>query len=346
MQADMEHLHHRLSKSGMSQRRVATVLYVLGIFLVGVALLGLVYQAYAVGIYLAAFVAGAYVVVRHLARVELWDSGSALLYGLRRPPGKAAAVILYPVVDAIILACCLAASLWLTWPELTPLAFKYAWLHAAPVWVGLSFIAMFLARTYQRVWSRARIGELLLLGAAMFLGAMASVALTVLRGETLDRVLILQALLYFGMGLPLVAGVRMVSRTLQDIMAFSARHPSLAIYRDCHNVLVYGAGVRGMLFLRQRSARYPGPGDRRRIVGIMDDDANLHGRWVYGYPVRGGIERLEGLAKRHGVKEVVVVAGLKPDVLRRLCAVAYRQNLVLTEWRVEERPLAAHIVPD
>ncbi len=346
MQADMEHLHHRLSKSGMSQRRVATVLYVLGIFLVGVALLGLVYQAYAVGIYLAAFVAGAYVVVRHLARVELWDSGSALLYGLRRPPGKAAAVILYPVVDAVILACCLATALWLTWPALPPNTFKYAWLHAAPVWVGLSFIAMFLARTYQRVWSRARIGELLLLGVAMFLGTMASVALTVLRGQTLDRALVLQALLYLGMGLPLVAGVRVISRTLQDIMAFSARHPSLAIYRDCHNALVYGAGVRGMLFLRQRSARYPGAGDRRRIVGILDDDTNLHGRWVYGYPVRGGIDRLEGLAKRYAVKEIVVVAGLKPEVLRRLGAVAYRQNLVLTEWRVEERPLAAHVAPD
>ncbi len=346
MQADMEHLHHRLSKSGMSQRRVATVLYVLGTFLVGVALLGLVYQAHAVGIYLAAFVAGAYVVVRHLARVELWDSGSALLYGLRRPPGKVAAVILYPVLDAAILAGCLAAALWLTWPETPPTTFKYAWLHAAPIWVGVSFIAMFLARTYQRVWSRARIGEILLLGAAMFMGVLASVAITVLRGDLLDRALILQALLYFGMGLPLVAGVRIVSRTLQDIMALSARHPSLAIYRDCHNTLVYGAGVRGMLFLRQRSARYPGAGDCRRIVGILDDDTNLHGRWVYGYPVRGGIDRLEGLAKRHGVKEVVVVAGLKPDVLRRLCAVAYRQNLVLTEWRVEERPLAAHIVPD
>lgn len=342
MQADMEHLHHRLSKSGLSQRRVATVLYVLGVCLVGVALLGLVYQDYAVGIYLVAFVAGIYVVVRHLARVELWDSGSALLYGLRRPPGKVAAVLLYPVLDAVMLAGCLAAALWLTWPEKAATTFKYAWLHALPVWGGMSFIALCLVRTYQRVWSRARIGELLLLGAAMLLGVMVSVALTVMSGGIPNRDLVLQALIYCGLGLPLIVGMRMLSRTLQDVMAFSARHPSLAIYRDCHNTLVYGVGVRGMLFLRQRSAQYPGAGDRRRIVGILDDDTNLHGRWVYGYPVRGGVQQLEDLAQRHAVKEVVVAAALQPDALRKLCAVAHRKNLVLTEWRVEERPLAAH----
>lgn len=339
MQADMEHLHHRLTKSGMSQRRVATVLYILGVFLVGVALLGLAWQTYAIGIYLVAFVAGAYVVVRHLARVELWDSGSALLYGLRRPPGKTAAVILYPAVDVAILSGCLAAALWLTWEEPSVITFKYAWLHAAPIWVGFSFIAMFVARTYQRVWSRARIGEFLLLGIAMFLGVMAGVAFMVMEGEALDRTLILRALLYFGMSLPIVSGVRMVSRMLQDVMDFSARHPSLAIYRDCHNAMIYGAGVRGILFMRQRSAKYPGAGDRRRIVGILDDDTNMHGRLAYGYPVRGGIDRLESLVKRYAVKEVVVTAKLKPEVLRRLRAIAYRQNLILTEWCIEERPL-------
>lgn len=333
MHADMEHLHHRLSRSGASQRYVTLTLYVLGCLLVGVALLALAYRAHAAGIYLIAFVAGSYVIVRHLARVELWESGAAMLYGLRRQPSKVIAVIVYPVLDVIILAGCLAIAMWLTGLRDN---FKYVWLQALPVWVGISFLALFAVRAYQRVWSRARLSEFLLLDAALLLALLLSIALAVMRGIAFDLQLLLQALLYYGMGTSLITGMRMLSRALQDMVALTARHPSLLNQQPTRNVFLYGAGTRGILFLRYWSARYPGIVERRRVVGFLDDDSNLHGRWVYGYLVRGGVRHLAKLARQHSLKEVIVTANLTRDALLALKETAKQHNLILTEWKAGE----------
>jgi hypothetical protein len=92
MQPDAEHLHHRLRKRGLSQYQVAVLLYVFNGLLVLTGLLSMVFRDQALGIFLVAFVAGAYVVMRHLAEVELWDTGRAIIQGLHRPQQRVAGV--------------------------------------------------------------------------------------------------------------------------------------------------------------------------------------------------------------------------------------------------------------
>ena len=85
MQADMDHLHHRLLKSGLSTRRVATILCILNGGLVGFGLLMATFKSHAYGIFLLALLAAVYVLLRRLAVIELRDTGKMLLTGLRRP---------------------------------------------------------------------------------------------------------------------------------------------------------------------------------------------------------------------------------------------------------------------
>ena len=59
--ADIDHLHHRLLKTGLSQRRVAALLYAGSFVLVGVALLAMLFTSSALGIYMIAFVVGVYI---------------------------------------------------------------------------------------------------------------------------------------------------------------------------------------------------------------------------------------------------------------------------------------------
>src|SRR5262249_22459742 len=61
MQADLEHLHHRLLKAGLSTRRVAIVLCLLNAGLVGFGLLITLFQSHAAGIFLIALLAAVYV---------------------------------------------------------------------------------------------------------------------------------------------------------------------------------------------------------------------------------------------------------------------------------------------
>lgn len=69
--ADTDHLHHRLMKSGLSQRAAASRLCLVATILLLVGLLAMIFHSYARGLYLAVFMAVIYVIVKHLAHVEL-----------------------------------------------------------------------------------------------------------------------------------------------------------------------------------------------------------------------------------------------------------------------------------
>ncbi len=340
MQADLEHLHHRLMQGGASQSRAATALYVLSAALVLVALLTLIFQTHALGIFLIAFAVGAYVVVKHLARVELWDSAQAILTGLRRPSSKVLAVILYPVSDMLILGLGCWAAVYLTQPAAGPAAFKRAWLADMAWWGSVSFLALVAAGAYRKVWSRARASDICGISAALFLSLVFSLGLAGLRGLTIGRPLVLQVVLYGGLVIPAVAGSRLVFRTIQDLVAVSSTHPMVARARPLRNVLIYGAGVRCTLFLRHRSYAAPRLHDDRRVVGLLDDDPNLHGRRVYGFPVLGGLAQAPGLLARRAIREIVLTADLAPDRRARLLDLAAAHGVRLVEWRMEERVLS------
>ena len=109
--------------------------------------------------YLISFVVGSYLIVRHLARIELWDSGFAILEGLHRPPGKTKAVLIYPVLDCFLLAVATATSVFLvqiqtndvSWEEI-----KNVWFDSLPIHISIPFLCLAITKTYSRVWSRAR----------------------------------------------------------------------------------------------------------------------------------------------------------------------------------------------
>lgn len=339
MGADMEHLHHRLIRSGMSQKVVATWLYGLAATLVFLALAGMVYKDQAVGIFLVAFAAGAFVIVKHLARVELWNSGVAILNGLRRPSGKVMAVLSYPVIDVLILAGALWISLWLAYPERGIMDLKNQWIDYIPIWVGAPFVALIVGQAYRRVWSRARLSEIVELELALVMGVLACIGLSMILYKDSGRLLLLLALLFAGITITGIVTTRIFLRVLQDVLVLAARHPMLAGKRDLHNTLIYGAGNRCTLFLRRRSCDYPLPDDQRRIVGLLDDDPNLRGRLVYGYKVLGSGDDLSTIVKKHQVREIILAADLESGTRARFLRTAGRLGLAVCEWNFAEMKL-------
>lgn len=336
MKADTDHIHHRLARSGLSQKSVATWLYGLAAVLVVLALASMLYRTQAVGIFLVAFAAGAFVVVKHLARVELWDSGSAILHGLRRPTGKVMAVISYPVIDIFILASSLWLSLWLVSldSDLKPL--KDQWISNAPFWIGVPFIVLIIGKTYRRVWSRARVGEIVELVLALAMGVVACMGLAIIFPQEGDRSLLLKALLFAGFSIAGVVAVRVFLRVLQDVLVMTSRYPMLSGQRDLRPAVVYGAGRRGTLYLHWRSGNYPQTVNDHIIAGLIDDDSNLHGRLVYGYNVLGGAEDLPKIMESYHVRDVIVAAELTAENRLRLLDLARKLNLVVWEWTVRK----------
>ena len=161
MQPDLEHLHHRLLKSGLSTRRVAIALCVLNGGLVVFGLLMTCFQSHASGIFLLALLAAVYVLLRHMAVIELRETGQVLLTGLRRPTHALLKSLAYPVWDMFCLAGALAIAMRLF--ESPSPGFWHSWFLDLPLWVTPTFSLLAISRTYLTVWTRARVLDAVML---------------------------------------------------------------------------------------------------------------------------------------------------------------------------------------
>lgn len=339
MQPDAEHLHHRLRRRGLNQYQIAVVLYVINALLVVTGLLSLAFRDQALGIFLVAFVAGAYVVMRHLVEVELWDTGRALIHGLRRPQRKVAAFLFYPVFDV----ACLIVTLGLAFGVVNliqPMENVWEhWIRAVPLWVAPVFLLFCAVRVYSRVWSLARTHDYLILSSGLLGSVLISTGIaSLLQPEHWQRYVVL-AFIYSGLSHVMLVGSRMFVRGLIDGLSLWSESQYYKRGGVVRRVLLYGSGSRCLLFLRERALNTFGSSIRRMIVGLVDDDSNLRFRRVGGYVVLGSGEEIPELARRYRIDEIVVTAQLRDEAYTALAAACARENLRLSEWHYEERAI-------
>ena len=134
MQADLEHVHHRLRENRFEHAPRGDVV-VRPERRTGVLWIAdhAVPVACPAGIFLIALLAVAYVLMRHLAVIELRDTGRALLNGLRRPTHATFKALSYPVWDMICLSGSVALAMAIFEPPRDN--FWHSWFLDLPVWV-------------------------------------------------------------------------------------------------------------------------------------------------------------------------------------------------------------------
>lgn len=325
--ADKEHLHHRLLRRGWSQRQVAVALYGLGAVLCVAGVISAAYREYALGVILVTFLAGTYVVVRHLAWIELRDSGAAVLKRLQRRGPRSQAVIVYPVLDLIVMAIALALSLGLA--GVKGGALREEWELAVPWAIGLPFLALVASKAYSRVWSMARVSEYVLTGMAAGAGILLWLAGALTFCHHPGRYCVMAGVIYMGISVPLIVGARAFVRVVQDLMAWKSRLSSERLHG--RRVLLVGVGADCLLFLKE-SSLLQGDDGRMVVAGMVDDDVGLWGRWVHGYRVLGGLDSLEDIVQATGAGELVVLGKSDPVALSRILGIARVHNLVVRQW--------------
>ena len=240
--------------------------------------------------------------------------------------------LLYPVIDAVIL---LAAGL-LALAVLSP-ADELGWWRGfvaehLPVLAGVPFLALVLAQSYRRVWSRARVSEYVMHSAALLGGLLVAVAFSGLLREGEGTRCFLGVLLMIGVSIPLSVGVRAFPRFVQDLVGWQRRRQVLRA-PGARRVLIYGAGFTCTLLLRADSFATSDEHEPHLIVGLVDDDENLKGRLVHGYPVIGTGADLARLVPQHGVRGIFVTADLTPERRQALAAVQREFGVAVNLWR-------------
>ena len=164
--------------------------------------------------------------------------------------------------------------------------------------------------------------------------------MTVVLGRMLSQHLSQQVLIYAGLAIPLVAGFRALPHAIQDAMAWAQ------LQRDANRnnevrILIYGAGLRSTLFLREQVYLDANFNKRVQIIGMLDDDSNLHGRLVYGHRVFGGIEMAAAIIKQTKTNRIVITGHLEDSVLSRLKTIAGAHHAELMVWQTSHHSLTA-----
>jgi len=332
MQPDVEHLHHRLSQSGLSTKRVATFLYMLngGLVIFGLAIM--LFQSHAAGIFLIALLAGVYVLMRQLAVIELRETGSAILTGLRRPTHSTFKALAYPAWDMIWLAGSLALIMWVV--EEQRVDFWHTWFVDLPIWVTPTFSLLALSRTYVTYWPRARLRDVLMVLFWLQTGIIFSLGLALIIDPESGSTWLRRAVLVAGISHPVIVTSRLIDRCIEELVLWLKRQGDTT--GEPERVVLYGAGVRAQLFLKDRAMTISRKSDGRQILGFVDDEKGLHFQWVYGFLVLGGLKELPLLIERQKVSRVIIVSNLQPESRDAIREIAARSGIKLSEWQPEE----------
>ncbi len=332
MQPDLEHLHHRLKFAGLSTGRVAMYLCVLNGALVLVGLLIALYQSRAAGIFLIALLVGVYLLMRHLAVIELRETGKAFLMGLRRPTHSALKALSYVICDMLWLAGSLALIMWVVEPQRGD--FLRAWYLDLPVWVTPTFSFLAISRAYVTYWPRARLRDVISLVFWLQTGILFSLALALLIDPAHGEQWLIRALLVAAISHPVIIVSRIIYRCLEELALWIRRYSDSTVPE---RVLLYGAGTRAQLFLKDCAMRNSKVPDRRLIVGLIDDEKALHFQWIYGQLVLGGIKELPHLIEKWRIDRIILVADLLPENRQTVREMTQREAICLSEWLPQEQ---------
>jgi len=193
--------------------------------------------------------------------------------------------------------------------------FWHSWFLDLPIWVTPTFCLLAVSRTYVTVWTRARILDVLMLLFTLQAGLLLSLGIALLIDPYSASKWFLRALVIAALGNGAMILARVFYRCVEEIVLY-LRSTSDAI-TERERVVLYGAGGRCQLFLKERGFNNSSSFDRRVIVGLIDDEPALHFKWVYGHIVLGGGRDLPKLIPHQRITGIIITAALRPSPLRR-----------------------------
>ena len=311
MQPDSDHLHHRLLRRYVSQRKTAVAIYAFASFLVAVGIGGIALKDRAAGLFVIAFAVATFIIVRDMSRVELWDAGRLANMvahsqtSVRRRRRAAFGVPMLILTDIAILSSTWYFTMVVLKIAPSPRSFHtFLPLRTIPV-----FLALVCFGSYSTVWARAVLSNYVRLVLSVGCGMLVSTAGMMLLGYVEWRLMAFPAV-HFGLAMVLMVAVRSVRQFLRDLFYLvhvrrRADDPSVS------RVLVFGAGLRYRAFRRELVRKILD--EKRIIVGLVDDDILLRGKYIGGMRIDGPHTAAKRIVEETRADSVVIACDLSPE---------------------------------
>ena len=319
MSADKDHVHHRIFRAvGLNQRRAAWVLYALAASCVAVGLAGMYLDSRAGGLWLLALAIACVVVFRDLMRIELFEAGRLIdavahtedVRSRRRMERLSTALYLVFDIAALVVAS-------LVGMRISYIRFELVTMRVLlPLSVFCIFVSLVFFKTYVTVWARAMVSNYMKLMLACISGTvLAEVALYYycppgpLAVTGVFPMFVAYPILLAFFSFTALLGVRFLRPIVRETV-FEVSCMKLASNGDVSRVLVYGSGLRYRAFRRElvRSQF----ANNRMIVGLIDDDKLLQGKYIGNVKVLGDIHQVKKIVEETKAEAVVVACELSP----------------------------------
>ena len=337
MEADTDHLHHRILRQFVTQRRAALILYGLALLFVAIGLGGLALKGRAVALYIIGFMVAATVLFRDMRRIELWDTGR-LLNAVAREKDPVASrrhhllrVPLRLALDVLVLiGVWIVTRLTLSLPLTEDAVRRGLAIYTIPV-----FLCLVAFRSYQTVWSRAQLSNYVRLVLAVVIGTGLAVA-TVEFAQMPHSNLFMFSCLYMALVILGLVLTRVLRAVVRDFFyALDSGH--LSDMTGSVRTVVYGAGLRYRAFRRELVRSVGNDANRRVIVGILDDDVLLRNQYIGGIKIFGTLEQAPMLLPRLKADLVVVACLMTPERRADAYRILSACKIPVVEWTFEEK---------
>ncbi|MCX8240250.1 MAG: hypothetical protein OSB05_15650 [Akkermansiaceae bacterium] len=338
--ADKDHLHHRFLALGLTQRKVAYVLQGLAVLLATLCFVPLIMGGRGLVITLCGFVVLGLFGIRHFARVELLQTGSLLHLAVKRRNKRRGLRSFYYAYDIVALTS--AGFLAMV------IETNFGARNELGVW-SVNYLLLFVIvqvgslqvlRIYRRVWSRPAIREFFLVAVGLTVGGLIASSIW---AATNDDVTWSDFRCGF-IGAQLAIWLVLLPRAIPEVvreLAVDSKHRKLTKSRDGEKqVLVYGAGKMGNLFVDYLKNSAPAEFEKFKISGFLDENENLKNRMLQGFQIHGGldcIEDLKGKYPLHGI--LVAISDMPEEGMQRVFEVASQSDLKVYQWQADLTPL-------
>ncbi len=339
MTADSDHLHHRILRTmGLNQRKTAWTLYALAMFFVGVGLLGMILKSRAGGIWLLAVTIATVIIFKDIYRVELFDAGRLLNSVARDRTVKTRrkiamlSVPIYIACDVVVLSLLSLVMCWMWARDIDMRVLR----TLVPIRVFSVFACLALFNTYRTVWSRAMLSNYLRLFVACAIGSMLGGVLIYYISPMAIRDWMSFNCAYALISAFLLFCVRAVRGILRDLL-YAIDCSRLVGRKDVSRVLVYGSGLRYRSFRRElvRTATT----NSRIIVGIIDDDLVLKGKYIGGIQIKGTLLEAPEIINRLNADSVVIACEIDDKWMKVVKETLGPTGVKVTYFNLDEKEI-------
>ena len=202
-----------------------------------------------------------------------------------------------------------------------------------PARVVSVFLFLVFFRTYRTVWSRAMPSNFLRMFLACFLGSVFGSVFVYYWPSSEAMHMKLVAFVYALAAFVALMSVRMVRGLVRDLF-YAIDCSRLRGRGDVSRILVYGSGLRYRAFRRELVRTTSA--NNRMIVGLIDDDVYLKGRYIGGIKVMGTINEAASIVAATHADAVVIACDFSADWLKVVCEILKPTGVKVTRFTFSE----------